>query len=198
MNNYHFSHDHFTKNVPHLQSVVLPKLKKETINILDISPVEGRSTVWFLENIPNSTVTVVQTDKNAKTIRNMEHNLGYFKKRVNILYGDVPSCMTKLKDETFDFIYIDIGKDSRFTLETAVLSFLHLNPRGFMVFDDYTSDKTHAPICPKQGIDAFVGVYARYIKVVYSSWQLVLMKRSKPLPQSQCMSEYYHENLNTI
>lgn len=198
MTKYTFSHDHFSNNIPHLQSVVLPKLKKTDLKILDISPVEGRSTVWFLENIPSCHVTVLQTDKNAKVLRNMEHNLGFFKQRVNILYGDVPSSLKSIKDKTYDLIYIDIGKDSKFTLEAAVLSFINLNPKGIMVFDDYTSDKTHSPICPKQGIDAFVGIYARYIKVVYSSWQLVLMKRSKPLPQSQCMSEYYHENLNSI
>ncbi len=55
-------------------------------------------------------------------------------------------------------------------------------------------------MCPKGAIDAFASVYAPYVKIVHASWQLMLLKRSRPLPHTPpfCRSEYYHESLGSV
>jgi hypothetical protein len=98
-------------------------------------------------------------------------------------------------------VYIDKGPDARFTLDAAVMAFGLLRPSGMMVFDDYTTDVMHRPaVCPKMAIDFFTSVYAPYVKIVHTSWQVMLLKRSHPLKSdpSYCRSEFYHENLQSV
>ena len=103
-----------------------------------------------------------------------------------------------LEGKKFDMIYLDMGAGSKEVLEAAVLAFPLLKGRGMLIFDDYTTDKYHANSCPKPGIDAFLGAYAQDVKVVHATWQLVCLKRTKPLKRVACKSEYYHEDIRTI
>ena len=188
---FKFTSDHFSNNLERMNTFVLPVLsKKIKTHILDILPQEGRSTIWFLQNLKDSHVTVLQT----KPGKNLKHNLAQFGNRVTIIED---FSELKQKDE-FDAVYIDLGSDSRFTLEAAVTSFSKLCPKGLMIFDDYTTDHMHGFRCPKPAIDSFANCYARYIKVIHASWQFILMKRTKPLPSKMCESEYYHENVSRI
>jgi hypothetical protein len=188
---FKFTSDHFSNNLERMNTYVLPVLSKKTkSHILDIAPQEGRSTIWFLENLKDSHVTVLQN----KPGKNLKHNLAQFGTRVTIIED-----FSQLKhDSQFDAIYIDLGPDSRFTLEAAVTCFPKLCSKGLMIFDDYTTDHMHGFRCPKPAIDSFANCYARYIKVIHASWQFILMKRTKPLSSKMCNSEYYHENVSRI
>lgn len=186
--------DHFSNNIGRLTSVAKPYFAKyKEVSILDIAPEEGRSSLWFLSNFPNATITVISPKMN----KNLEANLSNYKDRTTILYGTLSETLKKINKQ-FDFVYIDIGPDSRFTLEAAVLAFDLMRPKAMMVFDDYTTDHLHTHVCPKPAIDAFADNYSRYIKVVHASWQFMLIKRSRPLSVQACKSEYYHENIATI
>jgi SAM-dependent methyltransferase len=194
-----FTSDWFSNNIERWEKHVKPKLLKygKGVRILDIAPYEGRSTLWLLDNIPGCHVTVLQTSTNKKVIKNLDNNLQPYKNRASILVGGLEQ-LSNMMNEAFDFINIDIGVDARFTLEAAVTSFNLLKPGGLMVFDDYTTDRLHGYQCPKPAIDAFTGSYSRYIKIFHASWQLMLLKRKKPLSIASCKSEYYHEDLNTV
>ena len=187
---FKFTADHFSNNLERMNTYVVPILSKlKSLKVLDIAPNEGRSTIWFLQTFKNAHVTVLQT----KPCKNLVNNLANFdSSRYKIIqeYSEL--------GHDYDAVYIDLGPDSRFTLESAVVSFVRLNPRGIMIFDDYTTDHMHGHRCPKPAIDAFANVYARYIKVLHASWQFILMKRTKPLPSKMCQSEYYHENVAKI
>lgn len=201
---YHLTYkDHFSNNISRWETVVRPYLMKRgpAVKILDIEPVEGRSSIWILENIPNSEVIAVSLTTNKKTKAHLQHNLSRFGNRAKVVSAtDLQEAINQLtSDKEFDLIYIDGGRDARYTMETAVFSFPLLKPRGMMVFDDYTTDHLHASSsCPKPAIDRFADCYARYIKVIHATWQFILLKRSKPLPIKGCLSEYYHENVKNI
>jgi hypothetical protein len=187
---FKFSADHFSHNLERMNYIIKPVLSKlPNLKILDIAPDEGRSTIWFLQTFPKAHVTVLDT----KPRKNLINNLAQFDSSRYTLTQTYPTSK-----HDFDAVYIDLGPDSRFTLEAAVMSFVRLNPRGLMIFDDYTTDHMHGHRCPKPAIDAFANNYARYIKVLHASWQFILMKRTKPLPSKMCQSEYYHENVSKI
>ncbi len=198
-------HDYFTNNVPRWEKLVKPHLlsvKSQTPKALDIAPGNGLSTLWLLENIPNIHVTVVHTD--TKSYPAFCKNLRGHAKRLTVHRCDdmasLRHVMTHdMKREYFDFVYIDLDTDGRFTMETSVYVFDLMKPRAMCIFDDYTTDVHSRPgICPKFAIDAFVSVYSAYLKVISVSWQLVYLKRSKPLYQPHCRSQEYHEDISKI
>ena len=199
-NNYLLTYkDHFSNNIPRWNTIVKPFLLKKTgvVRVLDIEPVEGRSSIWILENIPNSHVTAISLNK--KTLEHLQHNLKPFGDRTKIITAShLGSALRDLHEDSYDFIYIDSGKDARYSMEAAVTSFNLLKSKGMMVFDDYTTDHLHGQACPKPAIDHFADCYARYIKVIHATWQFVLLKRTKALPIKACRSEYYHENIDHI
>jgi predicted O-methyltransferase YrrM len=188
--------DWFSNNIPRMEQLVKPYLAKfRKVHILDIAPHTGISTVWFLENIPNCHVTVLQPSNIKAVVNRMFERLEPYKNRVTVLEGGVEL----IQEGEFDFIYIDIiGSDSRGTLEAAVRSFPLLKSGGLMAFDDYTTDRTHGYACPKPAIDSFTNIYSRYIKIFHASWQLLLVKRRRPLQINPCKSEYYHENITKV
>jgi len=195
-----FTTDWFSNNIKRWETYVKPFLLKiqGRANILDIAPYEGRSTCWLLDNIPRCKVTILQPSTNHRVLQNMEKNLAVYGDRVKVIHGDI-GILKKIKEDSFDFIYIDMGADARYELKAAVLAFDLLKPKGMMVFDDYTIDHLHSRAsCPKSAIDAFLDHYARFLKVIHTSWQVILLKRTKPLSIPRCKSEYYHENLNKI
>lgn len=192
-----FTSDWFSNNIPRWEKFLKPALAKlKNPRILDIAPYEGRSTLWLLENIPGCHVTILQPLKDKRVLKRFHENIAGYIDRVHVLNGGVEL----LKNiGSFDFVYIDIvGVDSRGTLEAAVTTFPLLKPGGMMAFDDYTTDRRHGYVCPKPAIDAFTDIYSRYIKVFHASWQLLLVKRRRPLPTDACKSEYYHEDLRSI
>jgi predicted O-methyltransferase YrrM len=200
MNNYLLTYkDHFSNNIPRWNTIVKPFLLKKggVVRVLDIEPVEGRSSIWILENIPNSHVTAISLNK--KHLEHLQHNLKHFGDRAKIITAThLSRALSGLQEDSFDFIYIDSGKDARYTMEAAVMAFTLLRYKGMMVFDDYTTDHLHGQACPKPAIDHFADCYARYIKVIHATWQFILIKRTKPLTIKACRSEYYHENIDQI
>jgi predicted O-methyltransferase YrrM len=192
--------DHFAHNIPRWESIIKPYLKSaKSIRVLDIVPNAARSSVWILENLPESTLVAV--DVANRPSRKYQENLRKFtqNQRASIITGKtIHECLHNLTPDSFDLVNIDLGPDSRFTLEAAVLAFPLLKAKGIMVFDDYTTDHHHGYRCPKPAIDRFTDIYARYIKVIHASWEFILVKRSKPLGSKMCKSEYYHERLQNV
>jgi predicted O-methyltransferase YrrM len=83
---------------------------------------------------------------------------------------------------TFDFVYLDGGKEAHAVLEQSVLAWMLLKPGGIAIWDDYrwqwtegcTSEKPVQP--PAVGIDAFVAAYAGFSLELHRGWQLAMRK----------------------
>ena len=207
-----FTVDWFTNNVPIWQRYLVPAFadRKGTVRALEIGSYEGRSALWLLDNVlvsPRSSVTCVDDFREvapattAAGVRDVRaafsRNTAAYGDRIKLVEEPAERALRKMfpaEEEAFSIVYIDATKDSRFVLEQAVLAFPLLKKNGFMVFDDYTSSPEHDGSCPKQGIDAFLDVYAPYIKVRHVGWQVILQRRATPLKsarRAQCFSEYF-------
>ncbi len=179
----------------------LDKYNSKKINVLEIGVFEGRSSLWFLNNIlkhKDSKIYCVDTwkygsKKYQDVYSNFKENMEPFKDKVVILRGKSSEMIKRLTDEKFDFIYIDGDHHSKSVLEDAVLYYRHLKPGGLMIFDDYTHNKDHDVNCPRPGIDAFLNIYSNEIKVLYLGWVVIVKKRVKALEIRPCYSEFYKE-----
>lgn len=214
-----FSVDWFSNNIATWQRYVVPHLLDKPATALELGCYEGRSARWLLENAlshPSSKLVCIDDWKNvtpatkekkmSNTYKTFRHNVELpFLDKVTVVRGrledELRSTECAVKDGTVDFAYVDTtlgGGTSRDILEAAVLVFPKLKPGGMLVFDDYTHSKHHDASCPRQGIDAFLNCYASQIKIIHSGWQVILIRRRKPLPVCGCMSEYYHEDVEEV
>ena len=178
---FKFDHDWFSSNIKNLTNLFNGYRNSTPPRILEIGALEGRSTVWFLQNIENCTVTTIDTWQGGKdhdpnnpeinftTIKqNFDHNISYFKDRVRIMHMDSYTALTQLiqEDQKYNFAYIDGSHTAIDANLDCILSFKLLKVGSILYADDYYWGFNEYPSydCPKLGIDGFVNVYENKIK----------------------------------
>jgi len=186
-NDYKFSVDWFSNRIPQWEEWFAPyygnadphKDREQISRGIEIGVFEGRSAVWFLENVltaHESRLFAVDTfegadDQKAAGIdctglqERFEYNVRNFKDKVRTFPEPSQSALPKISGE-FDFIYVDGSHTAADVLTDAILCWRLLRVGGTMVFDDYAWRQAEEPHeCPYPAIDAFlycfVGKYDR-------------------------------------
>lgn len=186
-----FKYDWFSCNIESLTGLLERFKGKEHVRALEIGPFEGRSTVWFLENIltaGSSNIICIDTFEGsedhkyfgvdisgaeARFVSNMQPFLG----RVVVDKNRSANVLGKYHPSDFDFIYIDGSHLAADVLEDGVLSWRLLKPGGIMIFDDYDWKNMPEPLDnPGPGIDAFLSVYAGKFKELSRGHQVSIEK----------------------
>ena len=175
---YEFTQDWFSNRIPQwgewfapYRGKVDPHAKRERISRgIEIGVFEGRSAVWFLENILTayeSRLFAIDTFAGAadqiaagldcsKMRKTFEKNMRKFKDKVRIFAEPSQTALLKLHGK-FDFVYIDGSHTAADVLTDAILSWRLLEIGGTMVFDDYAWRQAEEPHeCPYPAIDAFL------------------------------------------
>jgi predicted O-methyltransferase YrrM len=184
---YEFTTDWVSREV-NLWTEQLKHLKeKPNIHALEIGSFEGRSAIWFLENIlihPTSSITCVdifdeQYAYEEKFDRNIEAS--GFAKKARKIKGASHKVLRELEWNSYDFIYVDGSHVAKDVLLDAVLSWDLLKVGGTIIFDDYQWEVDRYPPWrrPKIAIDAFMQVFQPYIQVLHKNYQVVLRKKEK-------------------
>jgi predicted O-methyltransferase YrrM len=194
-----YTTDWFTGNIPRFQNY-LEKHRNGPAKFLEIGCWEGRSTVWFLENIlihQDSTIYACDTFDGGRDHKDLSEekkvslrglyerfleNIKPYQEKVVILKGESQVTLRDVSSEIlseglFDFVYVDGSHESVHVLEDAVLAFRLLKKDGLMIFDDYEwrryEDETFNP---QLGIDAFLDGYKGYYEVIEKRYQIVIRK----------------------
>jgi predicted O-methyltransferase YrrM len=156
---YIFSTDY---TVPSILKLSLLSLKgRADTKMLEIGSFEGRSAIWFLENIltgSGSSITCVDGfwapygdvfDRNIAA-SGQAH-------RVTRLTGFSQTILPALADAGFDAIYIDGGHTEREVAEDAFHAWRLAKPGAILIFDDYAW-RPELPLedRPKRAIDRFL------------------------------------------
>lgn len=183
--NYRFSKD-WISNHTELWRRTLEHLKgKPNIQALEIGSYEGRSSLWFLENIltdPRSKITCV--DIWAGTYeKTFDENIKLYGRpgKVVKIKNRSDVALRQLTAESFDFIYVDGSHMAKDVLFDAVLGWQLLKAGGIMIFDDYNWTGPRSWLIrnhtPKLAIDAFQKVMEPYSELIHSEYQVILRKK---------------------
>ena len=146
---------------------ILPVGTDKELHILEIGSFEGKSTVWFIENLifhnKKSTITCVdpwlnytQNEISLNTYSEKTQERPYDNTRVkkrfwnnvlvtdrvyqlNVIHGFSHEELPKLlvSKKEYDVIFIDGNHTSSFVLTDAIMSWYLLKKGGIMIFDDY-------------------------------------------------------------
>lgn len=176
----HFSQDFTTPNVDNWRQWLRRFAGVPNIRALEVGCYEGRSSLWFLENIldqESSFLTCIDPHCPpvfSENIRRYQHKVSWV---------DKPSCIAlrdaSLRMESFHFAYIDGDHSAPRVLEDAVLILPLLVAGGVLIFDDYLWKSKWPDVAqsmPKMAIDAFLSVFAAQIQIVHRGCQICVKK----------------------
>lgn len=202
----------FTKNwfgseeqIEDLKSI-LPDNNLE-IHLLEIGSFEGRSSVWFLDNLltnKKSTITCLdpwmdysQDEKSLNSYDSEESQWKFgtdkiidtflynieasgFSDKVIVERGISTKILPKLlvNENKYDIIFIDGNHVAPFVLMDAVLSWDLLKVGGIMIFDDYLwMPERYKSLTPKIAVDSFIEVFEDYNDVILNRYRKVIRKK---------------------
>lgn len=159
---------------------------------MEIGTFKGDSAEWMLENVftgQGSTYYCIDPftgsiehhigKEDCSTLEKETRNRLERFQGARILVGFSEDLIRDFKPKAcLDFLYVDGSHTSRDALRDAVLGFDLLKVGGILVWDDVMWTVMPDPLdCPKAGVDAFLNVYAKQIKVISNGgWQTCIEK----------------------
>jgi predicted O-methyltransferase YrrM len=197
MSDYKFTQDWFAwaPAVWEQFKPILPDRK----NFLEIGSYEGRSTVWTVEHMMEDDGEIVAIDtweggeehavigeKMNVVEANFDHNIKILsEKHPTRTVSKIKALSTHgladeimIRDNYYDFIYIDGSHIAKDVLTDACMAWPLLKSGGIIVFDDYMwGDPRDILHRPKIAIDSFVNVFAEHLEVVAAGYQLAVRKK---------------------
>ena len=189
---YSFTADWVEQHGQVWRALSAPIAGRPGLRILEIGSFEGRSAVWFLENVlthPSADITCLDifadytlpgygTASDGYELR-FDHNIRVSGQghRVTKLKGASHDLLPGLPRAGYDVIYIDGAHDTKSVLLDTMLSWPLLKPGGLLVFDDYLYIPTLPPVLrPQMAIDLFLGFVAGQYELLHKGYQVALRK----------------------
>lgn len=180
-----FTEDWFSKNIPVWEKLI----DKNSKNVLEIGSFEGRSCLWFCENLPDSHITCIDTfegslehsDETKNGLKDrFDENTEHYKNRISVLVGTSDKMIRTLEyTETFDVVYIDGSHWSKDVLTDAILVWPLVKNGGLVIFDDYMWPAYQGTLKnPQPGIHVFLNLWEASFDVVHVGYQLILKKKT--------------------
>jgi hypothetical protein len=175
-----FTRDYTSRNIEIWKKILGTFAGKPNICGVEIGCFEGKSSVWFLENIlQHESAHLVCIDTHFSM--RFTQNIARFQQKIRLVQSSSRIALRDLHliSESIHFVYIDGDHSAPSVLEDAVLSFSHLLPNGVLIFDDYlhvSSEPNDASTMPKLAIDAFISTYRHRIRVLHTGYQVCVAK----------------------
>ncbi|MFC1463695.1 MAG: class I SAM-dependent methyltransferase [Candidatus Brachytrichaceae bacterium NZ_4S206] len=155
---------------------------KPEVRFLEIGSYEGRSAVWFLQNVlthPTSTLDCVDLFMGKGSEPRFDHNI-HISGRSNQVRkhkGRSEAVLLELPRSYFDVIYVDGSHRAADVLLDAVLSWRLLKCGGLMIFDDYLWEMSKpAAQRPQIAIDLFLETYGPRLRMIHQGYQVAVQR----------------------
>lgn len=170
-----FREDWFSQNIPFFEAFA-GGLKGAPCRIVEIGTHEGRSTVWFAQNLATHVDARIDT-VDTKPQPTTAENLAPYPSITQHL-GHSFKVLRTLPLREYDLAYIDGSHWTIPVLEDAVHCFRLVKKGGLIAFDDYHWDdpRFNQEGTPKPAIDAFLALYQRKIEVLHISHMVWVRK----------------------
>jgi predicted O-methyltransferase YrrM len=203
MKNYIFTEDWFNDDGLFILNEI--DTTKE-LHILEIGSFEGKSTIWFLDNMlqnKNSTITCVDPwmsysqdhdsinsyskEKNEwdlierKTKEIFLHNIveSTNSSKVIIRQGFSDKVLPSLitEQKIYDIIFIDGNHTAPYVMMDSIMSWGLLKNGGIIIFDDYSWNLDKpTTLRPKESVDYFMLTFSDYLTELYSDYRKIVKK----------------------
>jgi predicted O-methyltransferase YrrM len=203
MKNYKFTEEWFTNDGLSVLNNLDPT---KEIHILEIGCFEGKSTIWFLDNIlqnDKSTITCVDPWTNFSQDNNSLNS--YFKDNTEWLLSERKTkemFLHNINESTnankvivreglsnkvlpflitegkmYDIIFIDGNHTAPYVMMDAIMSWELLNDNGIIIFDDYLWEMSRPTnLRPKESVDYFILTFSDYITELHSNYRKIIKK----------------------
>jgi len=180
---YSFTSDWVSDRVEYWRQDFAKFAGRPGIRMLEIGSYEGRSAVWFLENIlthPDSRLVCIDRFFDPRVEMRFDHNvkLSGAQARLEKRRGRSEAVLPQLERASFELIYVDGSHDAPFVLLDAMLSWELLKPGGILAFDDYKWEPQLPPERrPELAIDLFLASHAGRYRLLRQAYQVVIEKK---------------------
>ena len=172
---------------------LLHRLERQPVRILEIGSWEGRSALFFLNYLPLSHITCVDTFGGnvehhldayfaalaPKAEAQFDVNLAQFADRVEKRKGSSATVLPELgiAGRRFDLAYIDGSHMAADVYRDAALTWPLMKSGGVILFDDYAWDLMDTESeRPKLGVDAFLAAMRDYYSEIHRGYQVAIAK----------------------
>jgi predicted O-methyltransferase YrrM len=177
---YIFTTDFVSQVIPVWERHLAEFKGKVNVSLLEIGSFEGRSTIWFLENIlthPTSSITCVDPFFRAEIRFDRNIHASGHSHKVKKIKGRSENVLRTLRESSFDIVYIDGSHRALNVLMDAVSSWLLLKLGGIIIFDDYGWKAERAPEDgPKTAIDIFLKAFQPHIEILDKNYQVIIRR----------------------
>ncbi len=185
---YEFTEDWTSRNTTIWMKHLGAFVGKADVKGLEIGSFEGRSSVWFLENIlthPKASITcidpfLVSSKYSAKKVEDrFDANMAAtgVGSKVRKIAKKSEEAWAVLEPASYDFIYVDGSHTGKNVFLDAALSWNLLKVGGVIIFDDYAAAPNYpAPERPRETIDTFLQVFEPYIEILHKDYQVIVKK----------------------
>jgi len=186
-----FSIDYTSSNVPRWAPLLWDE-RNRIREVLEIGTLEGRTAIFWLEFLPNSTITCIDnfegtlvqpSDPKLRAQiplreQRFDANLASYGNRVRKIKSRSASALDALyyANESFDLIYVDGDHRCHAVLVDSALALQMLKPNGILIWDDYAWHELPGN-GPGPAIDAIVALYRDELEVLRDDYQLIVRKR---------------------
>ena len=188
-----FSFDWTSWHFPNWIKLLAP-YRRRAVRVLEIGTWEGRSALFFLNYLPRSKLTCIDTFEGGKEHRRtpdapafltrvekrFHANTAEFARRIEKRKARSADALPELgiKRRRFDIAYIDGSHVATDVYSDAVLTWPLMVRGGLVIFDDYLWTETPEALDrPKPGIDAFLKAIDGQYRVVLDDYQIAIIKR---------------------
>lgn len=158
--------------------MALEKFEARQVSVLEVGAFEGRSTIAFLEMLPQARVTAIDVfpdDTEAKFDKNTEP----YGERCRKYNGRALGILDRMngQDRKFHVIYLDASKKRQNVLALSVAAWPLLRINGIMIWDDFKwkPDKDDAER-PESAIKLFCEAFAPCLTILHNDKQMMIRK----------------------
>ena len=174
----HYAAPHTDRWLEHLSHLK----DRENVRFLEVGSFEGRSAIWFLENVlthPTATITCIDPFRRAGSEALFDHNVRVSNQGSRLVKtkGRSEVVMPGLEPGSYDAIYIDGSHVALNVLMDAAAGWRLLKPGGIMIFDDYRWSLEKPPTeRPEMAIDLFLETVDSTLTLLHKDSQVIVRK----------------------
>ena len=184
---YKYTSDWLPRSINNFENNLLP-LKDNINKILEIGSYDGRSSVWFLNNIMNNEnsrlycIDPFFATSNYKDNFLHNINISHNNTKINIIENTSLLGLSQLivTKKQFNIIYINGTHYSRDVNQELVISWHLLTINGLLIFDDYLfsgfKENIDSKLLPKDTMEHFLSTISNQYEVIHKDYQLLIKK----------------------